>query len=217
MLLSAPSQPRKKLTLLAVCLGCFMLIVDVTIVVVALPSISHDLHTGFSDVQWTIDAYSLSLAALLLPTGSLADILGRRRVFAAGLAVFTLSSLLCGLSSSGTEIVVFRAVQGVGGATMFATSLALLAQTFHGRERGFAFGVYGATVAVAGGSGPLVGGLLTSGLSWRWIFFVNLPLGVVAILTTLIGVQEFRPRTGPASTCRGLPSSPSASSRSSTA
>jgi EmrB/QacA subfamily drug resistance transporter len=192
-MLSAPSHPHKRLTLTAVCLGTFMLLVDLTIVVVALPSIRTALHTSFSDVQWTIDAYSLSLAALVLPTGSLADILGRRRVFAAGLTVFTVGSLLCGIAGSGEQLIVFRALQGVGGATIFATSLALLAQTFHGRERGIAFGVWGAVVTLAGALGPVLGGLLTTELSWRWIFFVNLPLGVAAIVITLIGVQEFRP------------------------
>lgn len=179
--------------MLTVCLGTFMLIVDITIVVVALPSIRNALHTSFADVQWTIDAYSLSLAALLLPTGSLADILGRRRMFALGLSIFTVGSLLCGIADSGLALIAFRALQGVGGATMFATSLALLAQTFHGRERGFAFGVWGAVVSLAAALGPVLGGLLTTELSWRWIFFVNLPIGVVAILVTLFGVQEFRP------------------------
>ena len=192
-MLSPPTHPHKMLTLLAVCLGTFMLLIDLTIVVVALPAIRGAFHTSFSDVQWTIDAYSLSLAALLLPSGSLADILGRRRVFAAGLAVFTVGSLLCGLAGSGTELVAFRALQGIGGATIFATSLALLAQTFHGRERGMAFGIWGAVITLAGALGPVLGGLLTTELSWRWIFFVNLPLGALAILITLIGVQEFRP------------------------
>jgi EmrB/QacA subfamily drug resistance transporter len=190
---SSPSRPNKTLTLIAVCLGTFMLLVDITIVVVALPSIRDSLHTSFSDVQWTIDAYSLSLAALLLPTGSLADILGRRRVFALGLAIFTLGSLLCGIAGSGVELIIFRAAQGIGGATVFATSLALLAQTFHGPERGFAFGVWGAVAGIATALGPVLGGLLTTELSWRWIFFVNLPFGVAAIVITLIGVQEFKP------------------------
>ena len=190
---TAVKAPQKNWTLLAVCLGTFMLLVDITIVVVALPDIRTSLHTSFSDVQWTVDAYSLSLAALLLPTGSLADILGRRRVFALGLGIFTLGSLLCGLSSSGTELIIWRAVQGVGGATVFATSLALLAQTFHGRERGFAFGIWGAVAGVSTALGPLLGGALTSALSWHWIFYVNLPIGVVAIVVTLTRVQEFRP------------------------
>ena len=186
------SLPHKNWTLAAVCLGTFMLLLDVTIVVVALPSIRGSLRTSFSDVQWTIDAYALSLAALLLPTGSLADIFGRRRVFALGLGVFTAGSLLCGLASSGTMLIASRAFQGIGGATVFATSLALLAQTFHGRDRGFAFGIWGAITGVATALGPLLGGLLTSDLSWRWIFFVNLPVGLIAIAITLTRVQEFR-------------------------
>src|SRR3984885_2282038 len=154
------SATHKNWTLLAVSLGTFMLLVDITIVVVALPSIRGSLHTSFSDVQWTIDAYSLSLAALLLPTGSLADILGRRRVFALGLAMFTVGSLLCGLATSGVMLVICRAAQGAGGAAMFSTSLALLAQTFHGRERGVAFGAWGAVAGAATALGPLLGGLL---------------------------------------------------------
>jgi EmrB/QacA subfamily drug resistance transporter len=190
---TAAKTPHKNWTLLAISLGTFMLLIDITIVVVALPDIRSSLHTSFSDVQWTVDAYSLSLAALLLPTGSLADILGRRRVFALGLAIFTVASLLCGLSTSGTELIIWRAVQGIGGATVFATSLALLAQTFHGRERGFAFGVWGAVAGVSTALGPLLGGALTTGLSWHWIFYVNLPIGIFAIAITLTRVQEFRP------------------------
>jgi EmrB/QacA subfamily drug resistance transporter len=190
---SPHSEAQKRWTLLAVCLGTFMLLLDVTIVIVALPDIRTSLDAGFSDVQWTVDAYSLSLAALLLPAGSLADRLGRRRVFAAGLAIFTVGSLLCGLAQSATMLVVCRALQGIGGATVFATSLALLAQTFHGRERGAAFGAWGAVAAISTALGPVLGGLLTSGLSWRWIFLVNLPVGAAAIWMTLKHVAEFRP------------------------
>jgi EmrB/QacA subfamily drug resistance transporter len=188
---------HKYWTLTAACLGTFMLLMDITIVIVALPSIRTSLHTSFSDVQWTIDAYSLSLASLLLPAGSLADILGRRRVFATGLAIFTLGSLLCGLATSGLMLVICRVFQGVGGATIFATSLALLAQTFQGKERGFAFGIWGGVVGAAGGIGPLLGGLLTTEISWRWIFFVNLPLGAIAIGITLTRVREGRPASAP--------------------
>jgi EmrB/QacA subfamily drug resistance transporter len=184
---------HKNWTLFAACLGTFMLLVDVTIIVVALPSIRASLHTSFSDVQWTIDAYSLTLASLLLVFGSLGDILGRRRVFAGGLTVFTLGSLLCGVSSSGLMLVLCRAFQGIGGATILPTALALVAQTFTGKERGFAFGIWGAVAGAATGIGPLLGGLLTSELSWRWIFFVNLPIGALAILITLTCVREFRP------------------------
>jgi EmrB/QacA subfamily drug resistance transporter len=191
-MLSSPARSHKTLTLLAVCLGTFMLTIDVMIVIVALPSIHTALHTSLSDEQWTIDAYSLSLAALLLPTGSLADVLGRRRLFAAGLTMFTASSLLCGIAGSGPELIGFRALQGIGGATVFAISLALLAQTFDRRELGTALGIWGAVITLGLGCAPVLGGLLTE-LSWRLIFFVNIPVGVAAILITLIGVQEFRP------------------------
>jgi EmrB/QacA subfamily drug resistance transporter len=191
----ARAARHKYWTLAAICMGVFMLLVDVSIVVVALPSIRTALHAGFSDLQWTIDAYALSLAALLLPTGSLADVLGSRRVFGAGLVIFTFGSLLCGLSDSGAMLIAFRTFQGIGGAAMFATSMALVAQTFHGAERGFAFGIWGAVSGVALGVGPLLGGLLTSYISWRWIFFVNLPIGVIAIAITFTRISEFRPST----------------------
>jgi EmrB/QacA subfamily drug resistance transporter len=190
---SPPPVLHKGWTLLAVCLGTFMLLLDVTIVVVALPDIRSSLHAGFSSVQWTIDAYSLSLAALLLPTGSLGDLLGRRRVFAVGLAIFTVGSALCGAAQSPLMLVLCRVAQGVGGATIFATSLALLAQTFHGKERGQAFGIWGAVTAASTALGPVVGGLLVSWLGWRWIFFVNLPIGIFAIGVTLTRIAEFRP------------------------
>lgn len=187
----SPSHARPALTLIAVCIGTFMLIIDVQIVVVALPSIRSTLHTSFAAEQWTVDAYSTALAALLLPMGSASDIIGRRKMFALGLAGFTLGSLLCGIAGSGLELVLFRAFQGIGGAIVFATSLALLVQTFEGRKLGLALGAWGAVVNLGLGCGPVLGGLLTEG-SWRWIFFVNIPLGIVAIVLTLLGVQEFR-------------------------
>jgi EmrB/QacA subfamily drug resistance transporter len=171
-----------------------MLLLDVTIVIVALPAIQTSLRASFSDVQWTVDAYSLSLASLMLPAGSLADLFGRRRLFATGLAIFTGGSLLCGVAQSSTMLIASRAGQGIGGAIMFATSLALLAQTFHGRDRGTAFGVWGAVTGVSVALGPVLGGLLTTGLSWRWIFLVNLPVGIAAIAITLRYVTESRPQ-----------------------
>ena len=197
--MNSKPHPRPWLTLVAVCLGTFMLLLDVTIVIVALPDVQASLGASFSEVQWTIDAYALSLAALMLPAGSLADLFGRRRLFATGLIVFTVSSLLCGLAQSATMLIACRAAQGVGGAIMFATSLALLAQTFHGRDRGTAFGVWGAVTGVSVALGPVLGGLLTTGLSWRWIFLVNLPVGIAAIAITLRHVPESR-----SSQARGL-------------
>jgi EmrB/QacA subfamily drug resistance transporter len=178
--------------LAAVVIGIFMLLLDVSIVNVALPDIQRQLHASISDLQWVIDAYALSLAALLLTAGSLADLLGRRVVFATGIAIFTAGSLLCGVAQSPLFLTLARAGQGVGGAVMFSTSLALLAQAFRGPERGIAFGVYGAITGIAVAVGPVLGGVITSGLSWRWIFFVNIPIGVIAIALTLLRVDESR-------------------------
>jgi EmrB/QacA subfamily drug resistance transporter len=185
---------RKWWTLLVVCAATFMLLLDVTIVIVALPEIQRGLQASFSDVQWVIDAYALTLATLLLTSGSLADRYGRRRLFVVGLTVFTLGSLLCGLAQSSLILIVSRSVQGVGGAIMFATSLALLAHSFRGKDRGVAFGVWGAITGVATGLGPILGGVITSGISWRGIFLVNIPIGVVAIAITLRRVDESRTR-----------------------
>jgi EmrB/QacA subfamily drug resistance transporter len=164
-----------------ICTATFMLLLDITVVNVALPDISKDLKTSFSDLQWVIDAYALSLAALLLTAGSLSDLLGRRLIFIAGLAVFTFASLLCGLAHSPLMLELARALQGVGGAAMFATSLALLAASFQGRQRGTAFGIWGATTGAAVAVGPLIGGVLTEHVSWQSIFFINVPIGVLAI------------------------------------
>src|SRR3954470_6932444 len=186
------AMDRKWWTLIAVCTGVFMLLLDVTIVNVALPDIQQAFGASLSGLQWVIDAYALTLAALLLTAGSIADRAGRRLVFAVGIGVFTLGSLLCGLSSGTTFLALARALQGVGGAIMFATSLALLAQAFAPQERGTAFGVFGAVTGVAVAIGPVLGGAITSGLSWRWIFFVNLPIGVGALAVTLLAVAESR-------------------------
>jgi len=183
---------RKWWTLTAVCTATFMLLLDITIVNVALPDIQRQLHATFSQIQWVVDAYALMLAALLLTAGALADQLGRRRVFVAGLAVFTASSLLCGLSENADLLDIARGIQGIGGAAMFATSLALIAQDFHGRERGVAFGAWGATTGAAVAIGPLVGGALTQGLGWEWIFFLNLPIGAACIAVSMLRVGETR-------------------------
>ena len=179
-------------TLVAVCLGTFMLLLDVTIVNVALPDIQTALHSSFSDLQWVVDAYALTLAAFLLTAGSLADNYGRRRMYLIGLVIFTAASALCGFATSTLMLQLSRALQGVGGAIMFAVSLALLADAFRGKDRGTAFGVWGAITGLAVAIGPLVGGLLTSGLSWRWIFFVNVPFGIAAVVIALLKVSESR-------------------------
>src|ERR1700743_3666750 len=179
-------------TLVAVCLGTFMLLLDITIVNVALPDIQTALHSSFSDLQWVVDAYALTLAAFLLTAGSLADMYGRRLMYLVGLVLFTAASVLCGFATTTLMLELSRALQGIGGAVMFAVSLALLADAFRGQDRGTAFGVWGAVAGLAVAIGPLVGGLLTSGLSWRWIFFVNVPFGVAAVVIATLRVSESR-------------------------
>jgi EmrB/QacA subfamily drug resistance transporter len=184
---------RKWWTLIAVSVATFMLLLDITVVNTALPSIRDDLNASFTDLQWVVDAYAISLAALVLTAGVLADRLGRKRVFAAGLGIFTIASLLCGLAGDPTFLNLMRAAQGVGGAIMFAVSLALIAQEFKpGRERGVAMGVYGATIGVSVAFGPVVGGGLTQSLGWQWIFFLNVPIGAAALAITLARVRETR-------------------------
>jgi EmrB/QacA subfamily drug resistance transporter len=194
----AEGMDRKWWTLGAVCFGIFMLLLDITIVNGALPQIERAFGASLSDLQWVLDAYALTLAALLLTSGSLADRFGRRVVFAVGLVVFTSGSLLCGLATGSLFLILARGFQGIGGAIMFATSLALLANAFHGRERGTAFAIFGAVTGVAVAVGPVLGGVITSGISWRWIFFVNIPIGVLALLVTFLKVDESRAaRVGP--------------------
>ena len=184
---------RKWWTLIAVSVATFMLLLDITVVNVALPSIRKDLGATFADLQWVVDAYALTLAALVLTAGSLADRLGRRRLFAAGLAIFSVASLLCALAPDPTLLNLARALQGVGGAVMFAVSLALVAQEFPaGRERGTAMGLYGATIGIAVAIGPLVGGALTDGLGWRSIFYLNVPIGIAALAITYLKLRESR-------------------------
>jgi EmrB/QacA subfamily drug resistance transporter len=183
-------DPMRWWTLGAVCVATFMLLLDITVVNVALPDIQKDLGASFEDLQWVVDAYALTLAAFMLTAGSLADLLGRRRVFVGGLALFTTASLLCGLSTSPTALNLARALQGIGGSAMFATSLALLAAAFTGRERGTALGVWGATTGASVAVGPLVGGVLVEHVSWQSIFYVNLPIGLAAIAVTLRTVSE---------------------------
>jgi EmrB/QacA subfamily drug resistance transporter len=181
---------RKWLPLITVCLGTFMLLVDVTIVNVALPDMAKDLKTSFGALQWVVDAYALTLAALVLGTGSIADLVGHRRAYIAGLALFAVSSFVCGISPNDSVLVAARAVQGVGAAAMFATTFALLNSNYSGRDRGVAYGMWGAIAGASAAIGPIAGGLLTQGISWRWIFFVNLPVSVLAIALCALYLQD---------------------------
>jgi EmrB/QacA subfamily drug resistance transporter len=187
---------RKWLPLLTICLGTFMLLIDVTIVNVALPDMVQDLKASFSSLQWVVDAYALTLAALVLGTGSIADLVGHRRIYIAGLALFAVSSLVCGISPNSGCLITARAVQGVGAAAMFATTFALLNSSYTGRDRGTAYGMWGAVSGAAAAVGPIIGGLLTEAASWRWIFFVNLPISVLAIALCVFVLKDVHAPTG---------------------
>ncbi len=183
---------RRWSPLIAVCLGTFLLLVDVTIVIVALPSIAGHLDAGPHDLAWVLDGYALALAALLLGAGALADRFGRRATYTIGLLIFAVSSLICALAPTVHALVAARVLQGVGGAAMFATTVAILNVTYRGRDRGVAFGIWGAVSGAATAAGPLAGGLLTEHLDWRWIFLVNLPVCAVAAWFTTRTVAESR-------------------------
>ena len=183
---------RKWWTLAVVCIGVFMLLLDLTIVNVALPDIAGSFNSSLSALQWVIDAYALALASLLLTAGNLADRNGRRLLFLIGVAIFTAGSALCGTATGMAFLALARAFQGVGGALVFATSLALLSESFKGRERGTAFGIFGAMTGLAVATGPVIGGALVTGLGWRWIFLVNIPVGVFVFVLARLKVDESR-------------------------
>ena len=190
-----PATARPAWTLAAVCLATFMLLLDVSVVVVALPSIRADLGGTFADAQWVLDAYTLAFASLIIAGAVLADRFGRRRVFATGLAVFTLASGACALAGAPVGLNVARAVQGLGGGLVLATAIPLIATAYAGPRRAAAVGIWAATVGLAVAVGPLVGGLLTDGLGWRWIFLVNVPLGIAALAVVRQAIAEsFGPR-----------------------
>ncbi|AJT65707.1 hypothetical protein T261_4050 [Streptomyces lydicus] len=192
---SASSGPRtqhsgKWWPLAAITLGNFLLLIDVTIVNTALPRIADGLGASFTAQQWVLDIYALALAALLMAAGSAADLFGRRRLYTAGLALFALASLACGLAPGADVLIAARAVQGIGAAAMFATNTPLLTAAYQGRDRGVAFGVWGGTSGAAAAIGPVLGGLLTEYLNWRAIFLVNLPLTGIAVYLTARHIQE---------------------------
>jgi EmrB/QacA subfamily drug resistance transporter len=175
-----------------VSVAAFMLMLDITVVNVALPNIRQGLGASFPDLQWVLDAYALTLALFLLTAGSLGDLYGRKRLFIAGFAAFTVASLAAGLAQSALELNLARAGEGVGGAVLYAIGPALIGQEFRGRQRGMAFGVFGGVSGLAIAIGPLVGGALTDGLSWRWVFLINVPVGVAAIALARRRVRDSR-------------------------
>jgi EmrB/QacA subfamily drug resistance transporter len=183
-------EARKWWTLAAVAFGLFMIMLDNTVVNVALPTIAADLQADLSELQWIVTGYALTFASLMLTGGKLADLLGRRRIFVVGLVIFTLSSLACGLATSEEFLIGARVVQGAGAALMNPATLSIIAATFPPRQRGMAIGIWAGVSALALAIGPLVGGLLTEHVDWSWIFFVNVPVGVVAIAASLILIPE---------------------------
>jgi EmrB/QacA subfamily drug resistance transporter len=192
----------RRWTLIAVCATTFMLLVDITIVNVALPSIQRQLDASLTGLQWVVDAYAVTLAALILTAGALADRYGRRLVFAGGVVVFSVASFLCGVAWNVATLDIARALQGIGGAALFATALALIGAEYTGTERAGAIAAWGSTVGLGVASGPLFGGVLTDSLGWRWVFFVNVPVGAFALTIALRKVRESRDpkaqRTDPA-------------------
>jgi EmrB/QacA subfamily drug resistance transporter len=188
-------ENRKWWTLAAVAFGLFMIMLDNTVVNVALPAIQEDLGADLSELQWIVTGYALTFAALMLIGGKLADAYGRRLIFVVGIVIFTLASLWCGLADTGDMLIAARVVQGAGAALMNPATLSIIAATFAPRERGMAIGIWAGVSALALAIGPLVGGLLTEHLSWHWIFFVNVPVGVVAIAASFLFITESKDET----------------------
>src|ERR1700726_695006 len=190
------TSSRQRWTLVLVCTAVFMLLLDITVVSVALPSIQRDLRASLPDLQWVSAAYALVLAVLLLPAATLGDRLGRRRLFLAGLVIFTAGPLACALATTALALELFRALQGVGGAVLFVTATPLLRADLSRAALARAVGAFGGTLGVASASGPLVGGVLTDTLGWRAIFFVNLPIGVAAFAGGVARLRESRDPAG---------------------
>src|SRR6059058_4730817 len=188
-------ENRRWWTLAAMCFALFMVMLDNTVVNVALPSIQKDLGASISGLEWTVNAYTLTVAVLLVTGGRLGDIFGRRRMFLFGVVVFGISSAAIGLAPNDTVLVSFRAVQGIGAAFMMPATLSIITQAFPPEQRGTAIGTWAGVSALALAIGPVVGGFLTQDVSWRAIFFINPPIAVVAVAMTLFATRESRDET----------------------
>src|SRR5579862_9131195 len=185
-------ENRKWWTLTAVAFGLFMIMLDNTVVNVALPSIQRSLHLNISALEWVVTGYALTFGAFMLTGGKLADLFGRRLIFVVGLAVFTASSLACGLAGSGSVLIAARVVQGLGAAMMNPATLSIITVTFPPKQRGTAIGIWAGVSALALAIGPLAGGLITEHINWNWIFFINVPIGALAILAAFAFIDESR-------------------------
>src|SRR5919106_4495064 len=185
-------ETRKWFTLAAVSFGLFMIMLDNTVVNVALPAIQRDLGADLSELQWVVTGYALTFAALMLIGGKVADAYGRRLIFVVGIAVFTTASLWCGLADSSEELIAARVLQGVGAALMNPATLSIIAATFPPHQRGAAIGIWAGVSALALAIGPLVGGLITQHVDWSWIFFINVPVGILAVVASFLFIDESR-------------------------
>lgn len=179
-------------SLITICLGFFMTLLDLTIVNIAIPNMMTSLHASLDGISWVLNAYLLVLVALLITAGRLGDVVGPKRLFIAGLVVFTIASALCGVSQSVSEVVAWRAVQGLGAAVMMPQTLTILTNSFPPAKRGTAFGIWGAVAGIATIAGPTLGGFLVTDISWRWIFFINVPVGIVTLVMALMLLTDTR-------------------------
>src|SRR5216683_1341572 len=189
----ANARTNPWLVLVVLTTGFFMILLDTTIVNVAIPAMSKGLNATLDEILWVLNAYILVYAVLLIPAGRLGDLFGQRNMFALGLAVFTLASALCGFSQNSTELIAARIVQGVGGALLTPQTLAILTSIFPPERRGAAFGIWGGVAGLATIAGPPIGGAIITYIDWRWIFFINVPIGVGALIATFAIIPDLRP------------------------
>ena len=193
----AQARTNPWLVLVVLTMGFFMILLDTTIVNVAIPvmsgSANDGLNTTLDQILWILNAYILVYAVLLITAGRLGDLYGQRNLFAAGLFVFTLASALCGLSQNATELILARILQGVGGALLTPQTLAIIATLFPPERRGAAFGIWGAVGGLATITGPTLGGAIITYINWRWIFYINVPIGIVALIATFAIIPDIRP------------------------
>jgi EmrB/QacA subfamily drug resistance transporter len=192
---NAPARPARNpwLVLIFLSLGFFMILLDTTIVNIAIPSIISALHSSLDQILWVLNAYLLVYAVLLITCGRLGDIVGQRRLFILGLVIFTTASALCGLAQDGNQLIAARVLQGVGGAILTPQTLSIITMIFPPERRGAAFGIWGAVAGVAAVTGPTLGGFLVTYVDWRWIFYVNVPVGIIALLGAVFIVPDLRP------------------------